>query len=54
MTDFDRKLIEKARRISRWHYDDISILAYIADTAEASGILWDIRRELLDSARESV
>ena len=35
MTDFDKQLIEKAEKISRWHYRDIDVLISIADTREA-------------------
>ena len=52
MTDFDKKLIEKARRISRWHYLDA--LISIADTEEARLCLRDIRDDLYDSVQETL
>ena len=54
MTDFDKKLIEKARRISRWNYLDINALISIADTDEACLCLRDIRDDLYDSVQETL
>lgn len=54
MTDFDKKLIEKANNISRWNYRYIDVLISIADTAEAKERLTNIRWELYDSVRETL
>ena len=54
MTDFDKKLIEKANNISRWNYRDIDVLISIADTAEAKERLTNIRWELYDSVQENL
>lgn len=54
MTDFDKKLIEKARRISRWHYLDLNALISIADTEEARLCLRDIRDDKYDSVQETL
>lgn len=54
MTDFDKKLIEKANTINRWNYRDISVLIHIADTPEAKNTLRNIRYELASLARESI
>lgn len=54
MTDFDKKLIEKADKFSRWDYRDIDILMSIADTEEAQDRLYNIRWELHDLALESI
>lgn len=54
MTDFDKKLIEKAENISRWKYRDIDVLISIADTPEAQERLTNIRWELYDSMHESL
>lgn len=54
MTDFDKKLIEKANGISRWNYRDIDVLISIADTAEAKERLTNIRWELYDSVQETL
>ena len=53
MTDFDRKLIEKADRFARWDYDDIRALIRIADTEEARDILHRMRNVKLDLCRET-
>lgn len=54
MTDFDKTLIAKAERISRWHYRDIDVLISLADSKEARERLTDIRWELYDSMHESL
>lgn len=54
MTDFDKKLIEKANNISRWKYRDIDVLISIADTAEAKKRLGIIKLELHDLVLESL
>jgi len=54
MTDFDKKLIEKARTFSRYNYNHVDILAKIADTDEARKLLMDIRWELYDSVLETL
>ena len=54
MTDFDKKLIEKAEKFSRWDYRKIDILIMIADTKEAKGKLSNIRWELYDLVQETI
>lgn len=54
MTDFDKQLIEKAEKISRWHYRDIDVLISIADTREARDILSNIRECRRDSVIETL
>lgn len=54
MTDFDKKLIEKAEKFSRWDYRNIDILVSIADTAEAKERLTEIRWEFCDSVQETL
>lgn len=54
MTDFDKKLIEKANAISRWNYRDIDVLISIADTAEAKIRLTNIRWELRQLVKETL
>lgn len=54
MTDHDRKLIEKAKATSRWHYRDIDPMIDGADTPEAREILCEIRWELRDLMLESL
>ncbi len=41
MTEFDKQLIEKAKKLGRYQYDLIRMLRYVADSEEA-------RRELTD------
>lgn len=53
MTDFDRKLIDKANRTRRWDYRDIDALIAIAETNEARLRLRDIRQELRDLTKET-
>lgn len=53
MTDFDKKLIEKADKISRWRYRDLDILIGLADTDEAREKIYQIQRELIDLCEES-
>lgn len=54
MTDFDKKLIEKAIGFRRWDYRNIDILISIADTEEARERLTNIRCELYDSVQETL
>lgn len=54
MTDFDKKLIEKAGTINRWNWRDIDILISIADTPEARAHLEDIRGELRNLVQETL
>ena len=54
MTDFDKKLIEKAEKFSRWDYRDIDVLIAIADTDRARRRLEDLRREFVDSIQETL
>lgn len=54
MTDFDKKLIEKANQIRRWNYRSIDTLISIADTDEARRRLTDIRQELRDLSEETL
>lgn len=54
MTDFDKKLIEKADAIRRSHYRDVDVLISIADTDEARGRLTDIRWTLYDLLQETL
>ena len=54
MTDFDKKLIEKAHDFSRWDYRSIDTLIAIADTDEARARLTNLRWELYDSVQESL
>ena len=54
MTDFDKKLIEKAKRISRWRFRNIDVLIDIADTEEAKQQLREIRADFYDLCKESL
>lgn len=55
MTDFDKKLIEKADTvISRWNYRQVEALIAIADTDEARTRLRNIYWDLYDSVQESL
>lgn len=54
MTEFDKTLIEKARKFSRYNYRQIDILIKIADTEEARKELTEIRWELYDSVQETL
>lgn len=54
MTDFDKKLIEKANGISRYRYRNIDVLISIADTEEAKKQLTNIRWELYDLVKETI
>lgn len=54
MTDFDKKLIEKASKFRRWDYRSIDVLISIADTDEARQQLTNIRWELYDSIQETL
>ena len=46
MTDFDKRLIEKARDFKRWDYPDIRLLINLADTPEGRDKLWKIHDHL--------
>lgn len=54
MTDFDKKLIEKANKFRRWDYRDIDVLISIADSDEARQQLTHIRWELYDLVQETL
>ncbi len=54
MTDFDKKLIERATGFSRFNYWHINALIIIADTEQARIRLAEIRNDLMDSARETL
>ncbi|MCM1081063.1 MAG: hypothetical protein NC343_04865 [Muribaculum sp.] len=54
MTDFDKKLIEKAQNIRRWDYREIDILIKYADTDEARERLRNLRWDLYDSVQETL
>lgn len=54
MTDFDKKLIEKANGFRRWDWRDIDVLIAVADTEEARGHLADIRHELYELTQETL
>lgn len=54
MTQFDRKLIEKANGFNRWDYRDIDVLISIADTEQARRQLAYIRGELYDLVQETL
>ena len=54
MTEFDKKLIEKAKNFRRWDYRSIDVLISIADTDEARRALTNIRWELHDLVQETL
>lgn len=54
MTDFDRQLIDEARKVNRWHYREIDELIPQAETPEARERLTWIRWELYDLVCETV
>ena len=54
MTDFDKKLIEKANSFRRWDYRSIDVLIAIADSEEAREELRNIRLDLYDSVQETL
>lgn len=54
MTDFDKRLIEKANKISRYEFRDIGMLISIADTDEAKESLRNIRSELRDLVLDTI
>ena len=54
MTDFDKKLIERADRLSRYEYREIDSLIKLAETEEARQILTNIRWELYDLVVETI
>lgn len=54
MTDFDQKLIEKARNFRRWDYRDIDVLIAIADTDQARRRLREISNELYDLVQDTL
>lgn len=53
-TEFDKKLIEKANRLSRYDYWMIDKIIWLADTAETAEILRNIRWEKKDLVTETV
>lgn len=53
MTDFDKRLVEKANRFHRYDYDRIGVLIRIADTEEGAQRLDDIRHELYNLTLET-
>lgn len=54
MTDFDKRLIEKADKFNRWDFRRIDTLISIADTKEGAARLYAIKMELRELAEESV
>lgn len=54
MTEFDKKLIEKANKFSRYDYNDVAVLMQISETKEARMKLNNIRCELRDLVRETI
>lgn len=54
MTDFDKRLIEKANRFNRWDFRRIDVLISIADTKEGADRLYTIKMELRELAEESI
>lgn len=54
MTDFDKKLIEKAGSFRRWDYRKIDTLISIADTEAARQRLRGLRWELYDLIKETL
>lgn len=54
MTDFDKKLIEKAGKFRRWAWREIDTLMDIADTDEAKDRLWTIRCNLQSLVEETL
>lgn len=54
MTEFDKRLLEKADTFRRWEWQSVDTLIKIADTAEAREQLACIRRQLRDLVRETV
>lgn len=54
MTDFDKKLIEKANQFSRLEYTKIDTLIEIADTQQARKLLNEIRTELYYLVKETL
>ncbi len=54
MTEFDKKLIEKARKFRCWDYRDIDILISIAETKEGRQQLADIKYLLYGQRQETL
>lgn len=54
MTDFDKKLIEKANGFRRWDWRYIDALILIADTDEACKRLTEIQNCLYDLVQETI
>ena len=54
MTEFDKKLIEKAGQISSFRYRDVSVLISIADTEQAKDRLSVIRQNHYELAHETL
>lgn len=53
MTDFDKKLVEKAKEFSRFDYWQVDTLINIADTEEGAKRLYYVRLELQDLMLET-
>lgn len=54
MTEFDKRLIEKANKFRIWDYQDVNVLSKIADTQEAKDNLESIREDLLDLVKSTI
>lgn len=54
MTEFDKKLIEKAKGFCRYEYHKIDVLISIAETDQARKELSNIRWELYDFVKETL
>lgn len=54
MTEFDKKLIQKANGIPRLEYRTIDYIIDLADTPEAVKILHNIRWEKYSLVRETI
>lgn len=54
MTELDKRLIQKAEKLSKYRYYYIDILMEMADTAEARERLAAIRMEYLDLIKETL
>lgn len=54
MTDFDKKLVEKADKFRRFDYPDIDVLIRIAETKEGRERLRQIALELYHATLETL
>lgn len=54
MTEFDKKLIEKAKSFPRFEYHKLDVLISIAETDQARKELSNIRWELYDLVLETI